>query len=466
MYSVESERFQLSNKVLLLLADTCLIVFSLVLATVLPSLRDWMAWSQLARPAMLGKFFFVIVIFMLGLHYSRLYSFSLTTRRRELVARTLRGTGVAYLALAVLYAWHPHSSLGGKPTAIAMALILVAVLGWRLLLGWTQAPRNRRERVLVLGTGAVGREIANEVRTADDVDIEIVGFLEDGSKNMRLSEQDPSIIGEAPELENIVQREKIERVVVAFSERRGRTPLEQLLRLKLAGVKVEDGHSAYERLTGRIHLDHLSPSWLFLSTGFRNSGLRLATKSVLDYLFALILLILFTPVMAVVALAIWIETGRPILFIQDRVGRHGKHFRMFKFRSMYNRTDCAEARWTTDADDRITRVGKFIRKYRLDELPQLLNVLRGEMSVVGPRPEQPYFCQELGRQVPYYAERHSVRPGITGWAQVKYQYGATVNESRTKLEYDLFYLKHMSPLLDMLILFYTINVLLSGKGAK
>jgi sugar transferase (PEP-CTERM system associated) len=466
MAPVESERFQIPNKVLLLLADTCLILLSLILATLLPSFPKFERWNQLVQVEMLGRFAFVIATFTLGLHYSGLYSFSVTTRWRELVVRSLRGVGVAYLVLALGYACLPHSSLGGKTTALAMALILFGVLGGRLLLGRTQAPRNRMERVLVLGTGAVGRQIADAVQSATDLDMEIVGFLDEQSKNTRLSTWDDRVIGQALDVEKIVRREKIERVVVALSERRGRMPVQQLVRLKLAGVKVEDGHSVYEQLTGRIHLERLTPSWLFMSSGFRNNGLRVRIKYLLDFIVALILLVVFAPVMVLVALAIWIETGRPILFIQDRVGRHGRQFRIYKFRSMHQKSDSTEVRWTTHKDDRVTRVGKVIRKYRLDELPQLFNVLRGDMSVVGPRPEQPYFCQELGQRVPYYAERHSVRPGITGWAQVKFHYGGTVDDSKTKLEYDLFYLKHMSPWLDMVILLYTINVLLSGKGAR
>ena len=467
MFRLDSDLLQISNKVFLLLADACLIVLSLTVAMVLPSFSSSVAWDQLLRPGTLGKFLFVILAFTLVLHYTGLYSFSLTTKPRALLVRSLRAMGFACLVLAILYAWHPHSSLGGKTTGVAVTLILVGLLGWRLVLGTTRLVKKRMERVLVLGTGAVGREIAREVRSADDVDIEIVGFIDDGStKNLRLPAVESGVIGHVPDLERVVHRERVDRVVVSLPERRGRMPIEQLLRLKFMGVKVEDAHNAYERLTGRINLEHLSPSWLIMASGFRNAGLWLTIKYALDFVFSGILLIVFAPVMVLVALAIRIETGRPVLFVQDRVGQNGRHFRVFKFRSMYNRSDSSQARWASDEDHRITRVGRFIRKFRLDELPQLFNVLRGEMSLVGPRPEQPYFCHVLESQVPYYAERHSVRPGITGWAQVKYKYGASVDQSITKLEYDLFYLKHMSPLLDMAILFSTIHVLLSGKGAK
>ena len=463
MFRIDSERLQASNKAILLLSDSCLIILSVTLAAVIPLLSDG-TWSQLLRRDTVSKFLFLFVVFAIGLQYSRLYSFSLTTRRRELLARSLRGMGVAYVLLAALYAWHPNFSLGAKTTALAVTLILVSVIGWRLAIGKTRAFKNRIEKVVVLGRGELGREIANTVQSANDLDMEIVGFVDDGSLNPRNS--NPDVIGRASELESIVRREKIDRVVVSLTERRGRMPLDQLLRLKLAGVRVEDAHSLYEKLTGRIRLEHLTPSWLFMSTGFRNRGLRLRIKYALDFLVSLVLLTVFAPVMLVVAVAIWIESGRPILFVQNRVGRNGVPFRMFKFRSMSNRSEASEARWATDDDHRITRVGRFIRKYRFDELPQIFNVLRGDMSLVGPRPEQPYFCQMLGRQVQYFAERHSVRPGITGWAQVNYGYGATVDESKTKLEYDLFYLKHMSLLLDLVILFSSISVVLSGKGAK
>jgi sugar transferase (PEP-CTERM system associated) len=466
MFRIDSERLQISNKFLLFMADACLIMLSVTIAARFPMSSEGVTWSYLLRWEMLVKLLFVIVIFGLGLQSSGLYSFSLTTKRRELFVRSFRGLGVAYVVLALLYAWRPYFSLGGKVTGVAVTLILVGVLGWRLALGSTRTIRNRIERVLVLGTGDVGRELAKAIRSADNVDVEIVGFLDEGSASSPSAHFDSDVIGYAPDLERLVYREKIDRVVISLAERRGRMPLDQLLHLKLAGVRVEDAHSMYERITGRIRLEQLTPSWLFMSHGFRNAGLWLTVKYGLDWIMSVILLTVFAPVMAVVALAIWLGSGSPIMFIQNRVGRNGKHFRMLKFRSMDNNAEGSQARWATDECARITLVGKFIRKYRLDELPQIFNVLRGEMSLVGPRPEQPYFCEMLGGQVPFFAERHSVRPGITGWAQVKYRYGATIEESRTKLEYDLFYLKHMSPLLDMVILFCTINVLLFGKGAK
>jgi len=332
MFPVVSERFQISNKVLLLVADAFLMLLSITFAAVLPATGDGAVWHRLLQRDMLSKFFFVIAIFTVGLQYSRLYSFALTTKRRELLVRCFRGVGFASIALALLYARYPHFSLGGAKTGIAVTLIVLSIVGWRLALGSMRVVKDRIEKVLVLGTGGVGREIANTIRSADDLDMEIVGFLDESGSKSGLAPSDPEIIGHLADVERIVHRERINRVVLSVCERRGRMPLKQLLRLKLAGVKVEDAHSMYERLTGRIRLEDLSPSWLFMSGGFRNGGIKLIIKYLFDLLVSLILLTLFAPAMVLVALAIRIETGRPVLFVQNRVGRHGKLFRMFKFR--------------------------------------------------------------------------------------------------------------------------------------
>jgi sugar transferase (PEP-CTERM system associated) len=276
----------------------------------------------------------------------------------------------------------------------------------------------------------------------------------------------PGIIGATADVESIVQQEKIDHVVISLLERRGRMPVRQLLHLKFAGVKVEDAHSFYERMTGRIILEWLSPSWLILSDGFRKSTMLVWIKRLIDVVVSLVSLILCLPLFAVVALAIWFESGSPILFRQERTGLRGRSFEMLKFRSMFNNAEEAGPQWASASDDRITRVGRWIRKFRIDELPQVINVLRGEMSIVGPRPDRPQFVSMLEEQIPFYGLRHSVRPGITGWAQVKYQYGASVEETRTKLEFDLFYIKHLSVMLDLAVLFETVKVMISGRGAK
>jgi sugar transferase (PEP-CTERM system associated) len=243
-------------------------------------------------------------------------------------------------------------------------------------------------------------------------------------------------------------------------------PTRELLRLKLSGVTIEDAHSLFEKLLGGVMLERLSASWLVLSEGFRKDFLLMFTKRVLDIVISSITLVLTSPLMLLISSAILMESGAPVIFRQDRVGLHGRIFRMLKFRSMKNDAENAGARWASQDDARITWVGRMLREYRLDELPQLLNVLRGNMSLVGPRPERPEFVGMLGEQIPFYHERHTVRPGLTGWAQIKYQYGASVGDAKTKLEYELYYIKHLSIFLDLVIIFRTLQVVLSGKGAR
>ncbi|MGC2110633.1 MAG: sugar transferase [Candidatus Korobacteraceae bacterium] len=274
------------------------------------------------------------------------------------------------------------------------------------------------------------------------------------------------VIGSVRDVERVAVQQKADLVVLSLSERRAHMPLKELLNLKFLGVQVEEAHNMYERVAGRILLDELSPSWLILSEGFRKSQALLAAKRFCDIVFSIVGLVLMAPVAALVAIAVGLESGFPILFRQQRVGLNGQVFQILKFRSMWHNTRTSNTAWTTDGDPRITRVGRFIRKFRLDEIPQLINVLLGDMSLVGPRPEQPTFSEMLEQEIPYFRQRHSLRPGITGWAQVKCGYGATVQESRIKLEYDLFYIKHLSLMLDWAILFETGKVMSSGKGAK
>jgi exopolysaccharide biosynthesis polyprenyl glycosylphosphotransferase len=238
------------------------------------------------------------------------------------------------------------------------------------------------------------------------------------------------------------------------------------MRLKFSGVLVDDAHSLFERLLGTIVVDNLSPSWLILSEGFRKSSILMAGKRVLDLFFAAFLLLLLSPVILLAALAIRLDSRGPILFRQTRVGQGGRPFEILKFRSMRVNAEANGPQWAAASDSRITRVGKFLRTYRLDEIPQLFNVLRGDMSLVGPRPERPEFTEMLEQKISFFGLRHTVPPGLTGWAQIKYPYGASVEDSKRKLELDLFYIKHLAISLDLAIIFETAKVVLLGRGAK
>jgi sugar transferase (PEP-CTERM system associated) len=320
--------------------------------------------------------------------------------------------------------------------------------------------------MLILGTSPGGVELVREILQRPELNLSVAGFLDENGQDIGKSLVNPRIIGAVADVERIAREKKIDRVVLALKERRGQTPIKALLHLKFAGVGVEDIHTFNERITGRIVLEHLSPSWLILSGGFRKSTVMLAAKRATDILVSAVGLLLTWPIFFLIALAVWLESGLPIFFVQERVGLKGHSFGLLKFRSMRQDAEANGPQWATSDDNRVTPIGRFLRKTRLDELPQLWNVFRGEMSLVGPRPERPFFCQLLEEKIPLYALRHSVRPGITGWAQVKYQYGSSVEDAKAKLEYDFFYIKHVSPLLDFVILFETAKVVLRRRGAK
>ena len=262
-----------------------------------------------------------------------------------------------------------------------------------------------------------------------------------------------------------IGRQDVDRLVLSFAERRGRMPVRDLLQVKFKGTKIEDAHSLYEKLTGRIMLDWLSPSWLILSEGFGTSLFVLFLKRATDIVVSCVALALLSPLLLLISLAIYLESGSPVLFRQEREGLEGRRFEMLKFRSMRQGAERQGPVWASAGRPPHHTRREVPGRYRLDEIPQFVNVLRGDMSIVGPRPERPQFVRMLEEQIPYYAQRHTVRPGITGWAQIKYKYGASLEDAKIKLEYELFYIKHMSLLFDLLIIVRTVQVVLWGLGA-
>src|SRR5271157_4554387 len=469
----------------LILSEGALIGCGLLFATAL-RFRDLDALrQQLSEPDMLARYFLVIAACDLSLYYYDLYDLSVVRRRTMLFARLLQALGIACLILALFYYVDPDLSLGRGIAVIAAPIIISFVIGWRLLVDAGLPFLRRRQRILIMGRGRAGRSLAQEIANRPELNVELVGFL-DEERSPRDTSPEPaappflndrravrrgnvyafdvgndsdfvrnadfrrlsfaavsdgdagaaavpadfesppqaaegkfSVIGTVEDVEHVAIREAVDLVVLSLSERRGQMPLKELLNLKFLGIQVEEAHSMYERIAGRILLDQLSPSWLILSDGFRKSQALLAVKRISDIVISIVLIVLMAPVALLVALAILLETGRPLLFRQARVGLNGRTFQIIKFRSMRQElTPASSQTWTADEDPRITRVGRFIRKFRLDEIPQLINVLLGDMSLVGPRPEQPELARMLEQEVPYYDQRHSLRPGITGWAQV------------------------------------------------
>jgi sugar transferase (PEP-CTERM system associated) len=323
-----------------------------------------------------------------------------------------------------------------------------------------------KRRILVLGTGSRAAQV-EEILRRDDLDhkFHFVGYVAIGG---RAGEVDASKILPPEPLISLAVKYDVEEIIVGVRNRRGGAlPMDQLLECKLEGINVIDLPSFFEREVGHVQLDSLNPSWMVFSDGFCRTSFRNSVKRAFDLVMSVALLIPALPVMALFAVLIHLETGAPILYRQTRVGECGQPFEVLKFRSM--RVDAegdGKPQWAKAGDTRVTRVGRFIRKTRIDELPQIFNVLRGDMSFVGPRPERPFFVDELMQQIPYYANRHSVKPGITGWAQVNYPYGASVEDSRRKLQYDLYYAKNHSLFLDLLIMLQTAQVVLFGRGAR
>ena len=455
-----------AKTLLLVVSDLVLIGLGILVATCFRIFHLSAIQNHLQQKNAFVRIALAMLVFGLSLYYNDLYNPEAVRKQTELLTRLLQSLGTACFVMAILYYAAPDSGLGRGIAVLATVIIFLFLLGWRLgierwgLFFWE--PR----RVLILGTGPAGISVVREIVAHPELKMKVVGFLDERGENIGKPLVNPGIIGAAADVQEFARREKIDCVVLSLMERRGNTPVRQLLDLKFAGIAVEDAHSIWEEISGRIPVEHLSPSWLILSEGFRKPRLLLSIKRALDFLAALVGLLLFMPIMLITAAAIWIETGSPILFRQERTGMRGRPFTILKFRSMTQDAERHGPRWAADNDLRVTRVGSIIRKLRFDELPQFINVLRGEMSLVGPRPERPVFCEILEKEIPLYAQRHSMRPGITGWAQVKYQYGASVEEAKTKLEYDLFYIKHMSILLDLVILFETAKVLLTGRGAK
>ncbi|MEZ5935864.1 MAG: TIGR03013 family PEP-CTERM/XrtA system glycosyltransferase, partial [Alphaproteobacteria bacterium] len=327
-------------------------------------------------------------------------------------------------------------------------------------------------KTLILGTGQQAATLWALFKSGSIQTAHLAGFLRYGSEVDQLREVDPRvpedrIIATRLGLCETAREQRVEEIVIAFDRPDESLPERALLDCRLKGISVIDSISFVERETGRLGLDTLSLRWLVFSPGFRRGWLRASLKRLTDVAISTVMLVLLAPVMALTALAVRRDSPGPALFAQTRVGLGGKPFTMYKFRSMRQDAEGdGKARWAQQNDDRITRLGRFLRKTRLDELPQLYNVLRGDMSLVGPRPERPEFVEGLAAEIPFYEERHSVRPGLTGWAQTSYAYASTIEETRTKLEYDLYYVKNYSFLLDLFVLIQTFRVALRGDGAR
>ncbi len=442
-------------------ADLSWLLAAVLLARWLHGQSATAVMSNLA-PAIVFAVIMVFLISAFGL-YRRDRRLGFGGYASGLFLAMLIGAPLAYLTASVLPGGERFQQLFVETAILAFGgLILVRHAVVSPLLR-TLMPH----RVLVLGTGSEARVVEMSLMAADAPGMQLAGFyaLDKISENV----VSPSrVVSRGASLEETVKHLGIAEIIVAVREQRGGVlPLRALLECRLSGIEVTDLARFFERVHGQVPMHSLKASWLIYGQGFRQDWLRTLIKRTFDVVVSMLLLVLTVPVSLLTILFISMESGGPIIYRQERVGLRGKTFHILKFRTM--RADAEQdgkACWAAVADPRVTRLGRFLRRSRVDELPQLFNVLRGEMSFIGPRPERPVFVQMLTEQVPFYAVRHSVKPGITGWAQVRYSYGADVEQSMKKLEYDLYYVKNHTLFLDLFIVLETIRVVLRGEGAR
>jgi sugar transferase (PEP-CTERM system associated) len=443
-----------------ILLDALLLFVAIVLAVTFQAHAEAVEWSVVVPSGLIFAFLMVALNSAMGL-----YRPAAQYSHRAAIARVLLSVLVSLPVAYGVFRWLPWSGFDSGAMQASVLLMLGVVLSMRALVNRRQTSSLFAPRVLILGTGpdalAVQRALANPAQGG----MEIVGFYSGGGDDP--VEVDPRKVLAGSGLIEVVRKLRVNEVIVAVRERRGGVlPLRELLDCKLDGVRVLDLSSFFERVQGQVRVDSLRASWLIYGDGFRQSLGRALIKRCFDLFAATVLLLLSAPIMMITALLILFEDGGPVFYRQERVGLGGKTFKVTKFRSM--RIDAekdGKPRWASSNDDRATRVGRIIRKLRIDELPQLLNVLVGDMSLVGPRPERPYFVDQLAREIPFYGVRHCVKPGVTGWAQVRYQYGSSVDDAIQKLQYDLYYVKNHTLVLDTLVLFETVRVVLTGEGA-
>ncbi|HYN26501.1 MAG TPA: TIGR03013 family XrtA/PEP-CTERM system glycosyltransferase [Pyrinomonadaceae bacterium] len=450
---------------LLLLAEAT-VVFGAIVAAVYLRLGVEDANYELMLRQGLLKAGIATLFCLTAFYLFDLYDFIVMHDRRELMLRLVQALGLAWIALALAFYAFPQLMLGRGISLIALPLALALMLSWRLSIHWFLGHPAYGERILIVGSGNLAVEVAREVLERPDAGYRIIGFVGSDSELLGKSLINPRVIAVTSELAQVVKRENIDRIVVAMGERRGQLPTEELLRLSMAGiVSIEEGASFYERLTGRVSLNMIRPSWLIFSGRGREARISGITRSVVHRFVALIGAILSLPIVLLTAILIKLDSRGPVFYKQERVGKNGHPFTLVKFRSMRVDAEQAGPVWASEGDDRATRLGRIIRKIRVDEIPQFWNILRGEMNFVGPRPERPHFVAQLAQEIPFYEQRHLIPPGLTGWAQIKCAYGASIEDARQKLQYDLYYVKNQSLILDFLILFETIKIILFGRGA-
>jgi sugar transferase (PEP-CTERM system associated) len=478
--AVLSDQIIPRRKLMLMLSETLLFMAVLVIGTSLPPLttRPYSFWQpdwEFVRGLLTS--FTIAVICQASLSYNDLYDWKTSQNRAELPNRLLHAAGYALVMLGGLSFFAgslfflPGLSDINRETWKLILLVGVgfgAVYLFRRAFHWFFYKWRFGERVAVVGSSAEAQQIARMVLDTPMSGFELFGIVEEpGQPPLPSGPGAPPVVGQLEQLRNLCRDEGISRVVVALRERRGKVPLDRLLDVRMDGVQVEEREAMYERLTGKLAVESMRPSYLIFGQGFAKDRMTMVSKRLLDVVAAVLGLLLSSPLALATALLIKLTSRGPVFFCQERTGQDGVPFKVIKFRTM--RVDAEKESgpvWAQKNDARVTSIGRFLRLSRLDEIPQFLNILAGQMSFVGPRPERPHFVEQLKQSIPFYPLRHTVKPGLTGWAQVRHPYGASIEDAQEKLRYDLYYIKNMGLLFDLSIMFRTIAVILRGSGAR
>ena len=419
---------------------------------------------------MVGKIFLITFVCQACLYYNDLYDFKVTDSIRELSIRLVQALGAAAIILALVYFFLPRAIIGTGTFLISICIVILLIVSWRFCYTLVLDRGIFNEKIVLIGSSDLADEIQAEINDKKDCGYTLSAIVTGSDDAVGFAKSNTPAVIFQKNYENLCKLAEslgVKKIIIALKERRNALPVNELLKCRIEGIEVIDGVTFFEMLTGKLIVQTINPGWLIFSEGFQKSRTRRFIKRTLDLILSFVLLLIFLPVILVIAILIKIDSKGPVIFSQDREGEKKKTYRIHKFRSMVEDAENSSGPvWTQDDDARVTRVGKIIRKFRLDELPQLWNVLKGEMSFVGPRPERPVFVEELEKIIPYFGVRSSVKPGITGWAQICYGYADSVEDVIEKLNYDLFYIKNMSILMDLMIVLRTIKIVLFRKGAR
>jgi sugar transferase (PEP-CTERM system associated) len=448
-----------TRTIVLLLCEALIISGSFLIATLVVVGPD--AYLVLNYEYGALKILALTVLTLLTSYYFDLYEPQRISARWEIYFRLLLVLGfLSFLLSAVTYVF-PAADIARSVLVLGLTFLTISLVAWRSAYQWIIGRKMFLERVYILGNGERAQIVAETLRTRKDAGMEVVDWDDTPIEKQDRRQAFGAVLGRF-----LGPNPPVDRVIIALEDRRGELPVRELLKLRFNGIVVEDSSTLLERLTGKLYLNSLNPSSFIFSEGFRIKPSQQIARRIVSTLTALVGLLILLPFFPFIVLMVRLSSPGPIFFHQTRVGMNGKNFKVHKFRTMRTDAEATGAKWATKNDPRVTKVGMFMRKTRLDELPQLWNVLIGDMGFVGPRPERPEFVPMLVEQIPYFELRHMIRPGLTGWAQVRFGYGATMAEAREKLEFDLYYIKHMALGLDLLIMFETVKTIIRRQGAQ